>query len=128
VFLPVAKVQRRVRRWRSLSNSRALLSAAGHYFFRPEVLLANSDFPYLSAPRPIVLPGDRFEGSADVVRNTNPATELAAHRSRHCWRSHSADIRYDVSLAGETISQAGTPGQPDCHGATISAVRPVWQH
>ena len=27
---------------------------AGHYFFRPEVLLANGDFLYLSAPRPIV--------------------------------------------------------------------------
>ena len=26
------------------------------------------------------------------------------------------------SLAGETIPQAGTPGQPDCSGATISAV------
>jgi len=26
------------------------------------------------------------------------------------------------SLAGETVPQAGTPGQPDCSGATISAV------
>ena len=70
---------------------------AGHYFFRPEVLLANGDFLYLSAPRPIVPPGDPFVVDLQMwVRNSNPGTGLAAHRYRHCWRSHTADIRYDV--------------------------------
>jgi hypothetical protein len=33
---------------------------ADHYFFRPEVLLSNGDFLWLSAPRPIVAPGTPF--------------------------------------------------------------------
>jgi hypothetical protein len=31
-----------------------------HYFFRPEVLLSNGDFLWLSAPRPIIAPGTPF--------------------------------------------------------------------
>jgi len=34
--------------------------AAGHYFFVPQVELANGDFFWLSAPRPIVPPGTPF--------------------------------------------------------------------
>src|SRR5258706_9849074 len=33
---------------------------AGHYFFRPEVLLDSGDFLWLSAPKPIVVPGTPF--------------------------------------------------------------------
>lgn len=33
---------------------------ADHYFFRPEVLLTNGDFLWLSAPKPIVAPGTPF--------------------------------------------------------------------
>src|SRR5207247_601901 len=35
---------------------------AGHYFFRPEVLVTGGDFLYLSAPRPIVAPGTAIAG------------------------------------------------------------------
>src|SRR5215467_2851405 len=45
---------------------------AGHYFFRPEVLVNGADFLYLSAPRPIVSPGTIFAGDLQAwIRNSN---------------------------------------------------------
>lgn len=43
-----------------VSLSSPLVLAPGHYFFIPQVELANGDFLWLSAPRPIVAPGDPF--------------------------------------------------------------------
>jgi hypothetical protein len=44
--------------------------SAGHYFFRPEVLLNSGDFLWLSAPRPIVAPGTPFVGDLQSwIRN-----------------------------------------------------------
>src|SRR5262249_21817537 len=57
-----------------------IILPAGHYFFRPEVLVNGGDFLYLSAPRPIVAPGTPFPaGGADLptwVRNANPRPAL----------------------------------------------------
>jgi hypothetical protein len=48
----------------------------GHYFFRPEVLLTSGDFLYLSAPRPIVPPGNPFLGDLQAwIRNSNLAPD-----------------------------------------------------
>jgi hypothetical protein len=44
---------------------------AGHYFFRPEVLVNGGDFLYLSAPRPIVAPGAPIAGDLQAwIRNS----------------------------------------------------------
>src|SRR6266478_3902456 len=44
---------------------------AGHYFFRPEVLVNGGDFLYLSAPRPIVAPGTPIAGDLQAwIRNS----------------------------------------------------------
>jgi hypothetical protein len=40
--------------------NRPISLPAGHYFFRPEVLLNRGDFLWLSAPKPIVDPGTPF--------------------------------------------------------------------
>jgi hypothetical protein len=92
----------------------------GHYFFRPEVLLTSGDFLYLSAPRPIVPPGNPFVGDLQAwIRNSNLAPD---------WLRIGTDIiggttfNMAFSLTGETILQAGTPGQADCHGKSISAL------
>jgi len=100
-----------------------IILPAGHYFFRPEVLLTNGDFLYLSAPRPIVPPGDPFVGDLQTwIRNSNLAPD---------WLRIGTDIVADpatptfnmtFSLTGAAIPNAGTPGQADCHGQTASAL------
>jgi len=95
---------------------------AGHYFFRPEVQVSGG-FLYLSAPKPIVSPGTPFPaGFADLqswIRNAKLSPD---------WSRIGTDITGQgpfnaaFSLAGDTIPGAGTPGQPNCHGKTISAM------
>ncbi len=49
-----------------------LTLAPGHYFFRPEVALANGNFLWLSAPKPIVAPGTPFTPDLQSwIRNSN---------------------------------------------------------
>jgi len=96
---------------------------AGHYFFRPEVLLANGDFLYLSAPRPIVPPGDPFLGDLQAwIRNSNLAPDWLRIGTDIVGGATPPTFSMTFSLAGETIPQAGTPGLDDCHGTTISAL------
>ena len=105
-----------------------IILPAGHYFFRPEVLLSSGNFLYLSGPRPIVAPaGTPFPtGTTDLqawIRNSNLAPD---------WLRIGTDIIDGVapvptfnmafSLTGETVPEAGTPGEPNCHGQTISAL------
>jgi hypothetical protein len=89
----------------------------GHYFFRPEVLLTSGDFLYLSAPRPIVPPVGDLQA---WIRNSNLAPD---------WLRIGKDIiggattfNMAFSLTGESVPEAGTPGQADCHGKTISGL------
>ena len=44
----------------SVGFTTPVLLPADHYFFRPEVLLSDGDFLWLSAPKPIVAPGTPF--------------------------------------------------------------------
>jgi hypothetical protein len=93
----------------------------GSYFFRPEVLLTSGDFLYLSAPKPIVPPGNAFVGDRQAwIRNSNLSPD---------WLRIGTDIiggtttfNMAFSLAGETIPNAGTPGQTNCNGKSISAL------
>lgn len=85
---------------------------AGHYFFRPEVLVNTGTFLYLSAPRPIAPPGTPFpSGSTDLqawMRNSNLAPD---------WLRIGTDIvggtTYNMtfSLTGNTIPEAGSMAQ-----------------
>lgn len=100
---------------------------AGHYFFRPEALVDGGDFLYLSAPRPIVAPGTPFPaGVTDLqawIRNSSLAPD---------WLRIGTDIidsttpaptfNMTFSLNGETVREAGTPGQANCDGKTVSAL------
>jgi len=59
-----------------------------HYFFRPKVLFSSGgDFPWPSAPRPIVPPGTPYPtGFTDLrswTRNDNLAPGLVSNRQRH---------------------------------------------
>jgi hypothetical protein len=104
-----------------------IILPAGHYFFRPEVQVTGGEFLYLSAPKPIKLPGTSFPpGFTDLqawIRNFNLAPD---------WSRIGSDIigtpaagptfNMTFSLSGDIILEAGTPGQPNCHGKTVSAL------
>jgi hypothetical protein len=88
---------------------------AGHYFFRPEVLLPGAGFLWLSAPRPIVTPGTPFPaGVTDLqswIRNDNLAPD---------WLRIGTDITHQgpfnacFSLLGETDQDGdGIPDSQD---------------
>ncbi len=99
-----------------------LFLPAGHYFFRPEAEVSGGNFLFLSAPRPITSGTPFPAGTTDLqawIRNANLAPD---------WLRIGADIIGGVtfnmtfSLTGNTIPEAGTPGQASCHGKTVSAM------
>jgi hypothetical protein len=100
-----------------------IILPAGTYFFRPEVSVndANANFLLLSAPKPIVPPGNAFQGDRQAwIRNSNLAPD---------WLRIGTDIIVDgdtfnmaFALNGETVPNAGTPGTVNCKGKTISAL------
>jgi PEP-CTERM motif-containing protein len=79
---------------------------ADHYFFRPEVQLADGNFLWLSAPRPIVAPGTPFSpGSTDLqtwIRNTNLAPD---------WLRVGTDITHQGPF-NAAFSLTGTVPEP----------------
>src|SRR5213594_400869 len=103
-----------------------IILPSGHYFFRPEVLLTSGDFLYLSGPRPI--PGAPLTPDLQAwIRNGDLAPD---------WLRIGTDIigagnppnppaptfNMSFSLAGETVPEAGTPGQANCKGQTTFAL------
>jgi hypothetical protein len=95
----------------------------GHYFFRPEVLLTNGDFLYLSVPRPTVPPGNPFVGDLQAwIRNSNLVPDWLRIGTDIIGGSTPPTFNMAFSLTGETVTQAGTPGQADCHGKSISGL------
>lgn len=109
----------------AITFTNPILLPAGHYFFRPEVLVtAGGDFLFLSAPRPIVSPGTAIAGDLQAwIRNSDLAPD---------WLRIGTDIinnttppptfNMTFSLTGNTVPDAGTPGQANCHGESISAL------
>jgi hypothetical protein len=97
-----------------------ILLPAGHYFFRPEVAVTGGNFLYLSSPRPLPV----FVGDLQAwIRNSALAPD---------WLRIGTDIidgatpvptfNMAFSLTGATIPEAGTPGQANCHGKTVSGL------
>ena len=87
---------------------------AGHYFFRPEVLL-NGGFLWLSAPRPIVAPGTPFPAGVTDLQSWIRNDDLAPD-----WLRIGTDITHQgpfnaaFSLLGETDQDGdGIPDSQD---------------
>jgi hypothetical protein len=96
---------------------------AGRYFFRPEAQVTGGDFLYLSAPKPIVLPGTPFTPDLQAwIRNANLAPDWLRIGTDIITEQGTAAFNMTFSLAGDTIPGAGTPGRPNCHGKTVSAL------
>lgn len=101
-----------------------ILLPAGHYFFRPEVLVTGGDFLYLSAPRPIVSPpGTLFTPDLQAwIRNSNLAPDWLRIGTDIVGGVTPPTFNMTFSLSGETVPEAGTPGQANCEGKTVSAL------
>ena len=112
----------------AITFTNPIVLSAGHYFFRPEVLVTGADFLYLSAPRPIVAPGTPIAGDLQAwIRNSNLSPD---------WLRIGTDIigidintgaaapTFDMafSLSGTVLQAPATPGQADCHDVTISGL------
>ena len=107
----------------TIAFTNPIVLPAGHYFFRPVVDVTNDNFLFVSAPRPIVPPGTPAAIDLQAwIRNSNTSPD---------WLRVGADViggavpptfNMAFSLTGETIPEAGTPGQANCHGTTISAM------
>jgi hypothetical protein len=105
----------------TLTFTNPIILPAGHYFFRPEVLLTSGDFLYLSGPRPI--PGTPFSPDLQAwIRNANLSPDWLRIGTDIIDGGTPPTFNMAFSLTGETVPDAGTPGRPNCHGQSISAV------
>jgi hypothetical protein len=96
---------------------------ANHYFFRPEALVTNGNFLYLSAPKPIVPPGTPFVGDLQAwIRNSDLAPDWLRIGTDIVGGSTPPTFNMAFTLSGETVPRAGRPGKPNCHGKTLSAL------
>jgi hypothetical protein len=104
----------------SISFTTPFILPAGHYFFRPEVLVTGGDFLYLSAPRPTVPP---FAGDLQAwIRNSNLAPDWLRIGTDIIGGATPPTFNMTFSLGGDTVPEAGTPGHANCHGKTVSAL------
>lgn len=101
-----------------------IILPAGHYFFRPEVLVTSGNFLYLSALRPIVAPpGTVLAGDLQAwIRNSNLAPDWLRIGTDIIGGATPPTFNMTFSLTGEVIENAGTPGNANCHGKTVSAL------
>jgi hypothetical protein len=96
-----------------------IILPAGHYFFRPEVLVTGGDFLYLSTPRAAPI----FVGDLQAwIRNTNLKPDWSRIGTDIIDGTPAPTFNMAFSLTGDTVPEAGTPGKPNCHGQTISAL------
>jgi hypothetical protein len=108
----------------TITFSSPILLAAGHYFFRPEVLVTGGDFLYLSAPKPIVSPpGTVFAGDLQAwTRNSHLNPDWLRIGTDIVGGATPPTFNMTFSLSGYTIPAAGTPGDVKCFKDTISAL------
>jgi len=104
----------------TITFTEPIVLPAGHYFFRPEVGLTGGDFLYLSVPGTPIAPDlqawtrnsrlapDWVRIGTDIIGATPPAT--------------APKFNMAFSLSGDTIPRAGTAGEPNCHGESVSAL------
>ncbi len=110
----------------TVTFTQPIVLPAGHYFFRPDVLVADGDFLYMSAARPIASPGAPFIGDLQAwIRNSRLAPD---------WVRIGTDVigatppdtpptfNMTFSLSGNTVPDAGMPGDPNCTGKSVSAL------
>lgn len=110
----------------TIKFTQPILLPAGHYFFRPEVLVAGGDFLHMSAPRPIASPGTPVNGDLQAwIRNSRLAPDWVRIGTDVIGATPPATaptFNMTFSLSGDTIPDAGIAGEPNCHGKSVSAL------
>jgi hypothetical protein len=110
----------------AITFTKPILLPAGHYFFRPDVGLTGGDFLYLSAPRPIVSPGTPIALDLQAwIRNSDLAPDwlrIGTDIIGGATPATTPTFNMTFSLTGNTIPEAGIPGEPYCHGESVSAL------
>lgn len=82
---------------------------ADHYFFRPEALLKDGNFLWLSAPRPIVAPGTPFTPDLQSwTRNDNLAPDWLRVGTDIVDGTPAPTFNASFSLTGEEIPEPAT--------------------
>jgi len=100
-----------------------ILLPADHYFFRPEVQVADGEFLYLSAPKPIQAPGTPLTTDLQAwIRNSDLAPDWLRIGTDIIGGSPAPTFNMTFSLTGETVPHTGTPGRANCHGKSVSAL------
>jgi len=96
---------------------------AGHYFFRPEVQVNGGDFLFLSAPKPIVAPGQAIAGDLQAwIRNSKLSPDWLRIGADIIGGNPAPAFNMTFSLSGAKLESAGTPGAEDCHDVTLSGL------
>jgi len=99
-----------------------ILLPADHYFFRPEILVTGGQFLYLSTVKPAVFPGTTVPDLQAWIRNSDLKPDWLRIGTDIIDGNPAPTFNMTFSLRGETIPGAGTPGQANCHGQSVSAV------
>jgi hypothetical protein len=102
----------------TITFTNPIILPAGHYFFRPEVLLTSGDFLYLSAPKVIPAPKDLQAW----IRNSNLVPDWLRIGTDIVGGAPAPNFNMTFSLAGETVPEAGTSGEANCLGKSIAAM------
>jgi len=93
-----------------------------HYFFRPEAVLTDGNFLYLSAPRPIVAPGTPFMGDLQAwIRNSDLAPDWLRIGTDIIGGATPPTFNMTFSLTGASLPRS-RPGRENCHGKSVSTV------
>ncbi len=107
----------------TVTFSSPIVLPAGHYFFRPEVQVNGGDFLFLSAPKPIVAPGQAIAGDLQAwIRNSKLSPDWLRIGADIIGGSPAPAFNMTFSLSGAKLDSAGTPGAEDCHDVTISGL------
>jgi hypothetical protein len=95
----------------------------GHYFFRPEVQVNGGDFLFLSAPKPIVAPGQAIAGDLQAwIRNSKLSPDWLRIGADIIGGNPAPAFNMTFTLSGAKLESAGTPGAEDCHDVAISGL------
>ena len=108
----------------TITFAKPIVLPPGHYFFRPEVLVKSGDFLYLSAPRPLVSPTPIAQDLQAWIRNAHLAPDWLRIATDIIDAVGATEPTFNMafSLGGNTIPDAGIPGDPECHGQTLAAM------